>query len=464
MKLWQKVYLVTMILFVVLLNVGIYVVFGLTYKKDIEAEQKQAEAQYNILINGLVRSLESLYQQGDVTDAKLQRVMENYENYYDDTLHLTLWREENCVYPKNQEIFRDWTPVEGKNELIITGDEKKKVIVRGTLYEGEDSLYLCLEKELTELAEVWDKLQIKYLVISISFSLVLAVFLFVVLRKTMKPIDELTQVVDCMAEGNLESRASENGKDEIAILGRHFNQMAEKIQENIQLIQREAEAKQDFVDNFAHELKSPLTSIYGFAEYIQKANVEEDEKIQCMGYIMEESKHLLQLSYTLLDMAKIRNEEINITEIQLDDIEEQIRKRMESLCSERGVTLSYNKFVESMYANEVLLYSLLCNLIQNAIYACENGGIVSWGVKDEGEKLRIYVEDTGCGMTKEQVKRVKEPFYRVDKARSREEGRTGLGLSLCTRIVEYHNGYMDIQSEINKGTSVIILVPKKFTN
>ena len=192
--------------------------------------------------------------------------------------------------------------------------------------------------------------------------------------------------------------------------------------------------------------------------------MEEDEKIQCMGYIMEESKHLLQLSYTLLDMAKIRNEEINITEIQLDDIEEQIRKRMESLCSERGVTLSYNKFVESMYANEVLLYSLLCNLIQNAIYACENGGIVSWGVKDEGEKLRIYVEDTGCGMTKEQVKRVKEPFYRVDKARSREEGRTGLGLSLCTRIVEYHNGYMDIQSEINKGTSVIILVPKKFTN
>ena len=463
MKLWQKVYLFTMILFVVLLNVGMYVVFELTYQKDIGVEQKQAEAEYNMLTDLVVRSLNSLYNQGDVTDAKLRRVMEKYENYYDDTLCLTLWKGENCVYPENADNLRDWNDVSGRNEIIITGNDLKKITVQGKIYEGEETLYLRYEKELTELNEVWDKLQTNYLVISLSFSFVLAISLFIILRRTMKPITQLTKVVDDMAEGNWESKAPETGKDEVATLGRHFNRMADKIQDNIQQIRQEADAKQEFVDNFAHELKSPLTSIYGFAEYVQKANIPEDEKIQCMSYIMDESKRLLQLSYTLLDMAKIRNEAIHIEEVKLCDVEEQIQKRMETLCAERGVTLVCNRSADTMFANEVLLFSLLCNLIQNAVYACKSGDIVTWGVEEEAANIRIYVEDNGCGMTKEQVKRVKEPFYRVDKARSREAGRTGLGLAICSQIVEYHNARMDIQSEPDKGTIITVLFPKKFT-
>ncbi len=463
MKLWQKIYLITMIVFVALLNVGMYLVFELTYQKDITSEQNQAEAQYNILTSGLTRSLDSLYQQGDVTDAKLRLVVEKYENYFDDTLYLTLWRGETCVYPKDKEALLDWKPLSDKNEIILAGKDIKKITVQGVLYEGEEPLYLRYEKELTKLATVWDKLQTKYLMISLSFSFVLAILLFVILKKTMKPMGQLTQIVDNMADGNLESRAAEKGNDEVATLGKHFNQMADKIQENMQLIQQEADAKQEFVDNFAHELKSPLTSIYGFAEYLQKANVPEDDRQQCLGYIMEESKLLLNLSYTLLDMAKIRNEEIAVEEIKPTDMEEQINKRLDALCKEQGVTLKSNIAVDTMYANQVLLYSLLCNLIQNAIYACEAGGAVSWGITEEGENLRMYVQDNGCGMTKEQLKRVKEPFYRVDKARSREAGRTGLGLSICSQIVEYHSGRMDIQSEPNKGTTVTIHFPKKFT-
>lgn len=463
MKLWQKVYLATMILFVVLLNVGMYVVFELTYQKDITVEQKQAEEQYNMLASGLARSVQSLYSHGGVTDAKLRRVVEKYENYYEDEIYLTLWKEATCVYPKDAETVRDWEAVSGKNELAISGKDKKKITIQGKLYDGEETLYLCYEKELTQLAEIWGTLQVRYLVISLSFSFVLAMFLFVVLKKTMKPIDDLTRVVDHMAEGKLESRAAEYGRDEIATLGRHFNQMADKIQENIQLIQREAEAKQEFVDNFAHELKSPLTSIYGFAEYIQKAKVSEEEKIQCMSYIMDESHRLLQLSYTLLAMAKIRKEEVQIEEVDLCEVDNRIASRMDALCKERGVTLECNRSVDVMWANEVLLDSLLCNLIQNAVYACESGDTVLWGAQEEGEHLRVYVKDTGCGMTAEQVKRVKEPFYRVDKARSREAGRTGLGLALCVRIVEYHNGRMEILSEPNKGTAIHIRFPRKFT-
>lgn len=463
MKLWQKVYLVTITLFVVLLNVGMYVVFELTYQKDIAVEQKQAEAQYNILTNGLIRSIDSLYQQGDVTDAKLQRVISSFEGYYDDEIFLTLWRGENCVYPKNADVLRDWSTDAGNNQLILEGKDIMSVTVQGILYEGEDILYLRYEKELTELANIWDKLQMKYIIISLVFSFVLAIILFVILRKTMKPIDELTQVVDNMADGNMESRASEQGNDEIATLGKHFNQMADKIQENIELIRQESDAKQEFVDNFAHELKSPLTSIYGFAEYIQKANVSEEEKIQCMEYIMAESKNLLQLSYTMLDMAKIKNTEFKAEEFDLIEVEEQINSRMTSICMEREVTLSSNISIQKIHANKELFISLISNLVQNSIYACENGGQVSWGIDEMNDTVRIYVKDNGCGMTEEQLNRVKEPFYRVDKARSREEGRTGLGLAICAEIVEYHKGQMKIQSEMGKGTTIFVAFPKKFT-
>ncbi len=463
MKLWQKIYLITMVLFVVLLNIGMYVVFELTYQKDIKVEQKQAEAEFNMLTASMNRSLNSLYNQGDVTDAKLRKVIEKYEHYYEDTLSLIMWRSEECVYPKDAELLRDWKDMPAVNEIRLTGKDEKTLIVQGRLYEGEEILYLRYEKKLTGLMEVWDTLRMNYLLISTSFSVLLAITLFIVLRKTMKPITQLTRVVDDMAEGNWESKASEKGRDEVATLGRHFNRMADKLQENIQQMKQEADAKQEFVDNFSHELKSPLTSIYGFAEYVQKANVSEEEKIKCMSYIMDESNRLLQLSYTLLDMAKIRNEEVHTQEVLLGDMQEQIEKRMETLCTQKGVTLTCERGVDTMHANEVLLYSLLCNLIQNAVYACEQGDIVKWGVNKEGEYLRVFVEDTGCGMSPEEVMRVREPFYRVDKARSREAGRTGLGLALCSQIAEYHNARMDIQSEKNKGTVISVLFPQRFT-
>nr|MBP3599355.1 HAMP domain-containing histidine kinase [Eubacterium sp.] len=465
MKLWQKVYLVTMLLFVVLLNVGMYVVFEMTYQKDIATEQKQAEAEYGMLTMGIVRSFRSLDQQGDVTDEKLQSVIEVYENYYDDiALKLTLWRGDDCIYPEGATASKDWGSAEGKTELVVSGDKKKNIKIQGELYQNEATYFLRYEKELVDLYEGWNKLEIKYMVISFVFSIVLAVLLFIVLRKTMKPMVHLSKVVDDMAAGEWESRAYVKGSDEVASLARHFNRMADRIQENIELIQKEADAKQEFIDNFAHELKSPLTSIYGFAEYVQKANVSEDEKIQCMSYIMEESQRLLQLSYTLLNMAQIRNEEIVKEEIPFPTIQEQVQNRMSHLSEENAVALACETGVASVYANEVLLYSLLGNLIQNAIYACDNGGNVVWGAEDVGEKIRLYVEDDGCGMSKEQVERVREPFYRVDKARSRGQGRAGLGLALCTQIVKYHDGDMDIQSEIGHGTKIFVSLPKCFTS
>ena len=404
--------------------------------------------------------------QKEYSEAQLQNTMGLYEKFYaDQVIYLTLWKGKKCIYPVGEDEILTIKETEVKNEIKICEEEGIKTIqVQGVLCEDENSYYLRYEKELKELSIIWKQLERKYLLISLAFSVLLAILLYLILRKVMNPVSELKRVVDEMADGKLETRIQIRGKDEIASLGEHFNKMAEKMQDNILHIQKEAELKQNFVDNFAHELKSPLTSIYGFAEYIQKAKVPEEEIIQSMEYIMEESKRMLQLSYTLLDMAKMRKEKLPMEKLSVKSLFEKVGKRVEPICQATGVLLEFEVMVEDLYGNEILLQSLLYNLLHNGIFACKEGGRIVMRSKQDKGRLHLSVEDNGCGMEEEELEKVVEPFYRIDKARGREEGRTGLGLALCRQIAEYHHAELAVESEMGVGTKVSVIFSEIFTD
>lgn len=465
MKLWQKIYLVTIGIFVILLNSGIYLVFEMTYHKDISSEQKSASSSYNMIATALVRNFGELDRQGRLSKIQIHSLLEIYENLYsEEAIVLTLWQGRTCIYPNDGTSARAFEVEDKEEQIKILEQEGKKTIqVQSLLYENEEKYYLRYEKELSELSATWDRLERRYLLISIGASVGLALLLFFVLLRMMQPIQELTEAVDEMAAGNLSSRTHLKGKDDVAVLAGHFNDMAEKLQNDILLMQKEAQAKEMFVDNFAHELKSPLTSIYGFAEYIQKANVTEEEKTECMGFIMEESTRLLNLSYTLLDMAKMRNKDVPMQEILAEELFEGVRKPLESICAEHGVTLHFKKEAKMLYGNEILLQSLLYNLVHNAAYACDRGGQITVSFTKMQDKSCLLVEDNGCGIPQEEIKKIMEPFYRTDKARSREGERCGLGLSLCRQIVKLHGSDMAFSSEEGRGTKVMICFSEKFT-
>ena len=275
----------------------------------------------------------------------------------------------------------------------------------------------------------------------------------------MRPIQELTQTVDEMGVGNLTARVNVKGSDDIAVLGSHFNNMAEKIENDIFVIQRDAQAKQDFVDNFAHELKSPITSIYGFAEYVQKANVPAQEVEECMEFIMDESSRLLHLSYTLLDIAAIRKKRIAMEHVPVQRLFAGIRKSLGQKAEAHRVSLDFYNDTGNIYGNESLLQSLLYNLIHNGICACQKDGKVIVSTEYADEKLHLIVKDNGCGIPPNEIDKIAEPFYRIDKARNRSEGRTGLGLSLCRQIAALHGAKMVFHSEEGSGTEVIVYFP-----
>ena len=457
-KLWQKIYLLTIFLFVILLNSGMFLVFNMTYQKNLATEQVKAESEYNMIATNILRSLQNLAKQNRLREIPIQSVLEIHEKYYaEQKINLIFWKDGQYLYPKGKSSTPSQSISDKKiQSKIYTQNEKNIIQIQSMLYENQEKYYLQYEKALSELDDVWEQLERKYLLVSVGFSLGLAILLFILLNRIMRPIQELTQTVDQMRTGNLSARVNIKVSDDIATLGEHFNKMAEKIQNDILLIQKDAQAKQDFVDNFAHELKSPITSIYGFAEYIQKAKVPEQEITECMAFIMEESTRLLKLSYTLLDMAKMRKKEIAIKKVSIHNLFDSIRKPIEKHAADCGVFVGFNTNNEEIQGNEILLQSLLYNLAHNGICACQKGGKVIIAAEHIQGRMCLTVTDNGCGIPKNEIEKITEPFYRVDKARNRAEGRTGLGLALCKQIASLHGAKISFLSEENNGTKVIV--------
>lgn len=435
-----------------------FLVFDMTYQKSLSTEQIKAESEYNMIAMSILRSLQNLAKQNRLNEMPIQGVLEIHEKYYaEQKISLICWKDGQYLYPDGKSGTPSQDISDKKMQSTIYTQNGKNIIqIQSMLYENKAKYYLQYEKALSELDTVWKQLERKYLLFSVGFSLGLAILLFILLNRIMRPIQELTQTVDEMRAGNLSARINVKGSDDIATLGKHFNKMAEKIQNDILMIQKDAQAKQDFVDNFAHELKSPITSIYGFAEYIQKAKVSEQEITECMEFIMEESTRLLKLSYTLLDMAKMRKKEIAIKRVSIHNLFDSIRKPIEKHAADCGVIVEFYADNEEILGNEILLQSLLYNLAHNGICACHEGGRVTVAAEHIQGRVCLTVTDNGCGIPKNEIEKITEPFYRVDKARNRTEGRTGLGLALCKQITCMHGAEICFLSEENNGTKVIV--------
>ncbi|WOO36080.1 HAMP domain-containing sensor histidine kinase [Anaerocolumna sp. AGMB13020] len=406
-------------------------------------------------------------EQGRCTDIAVQSLLVSYEQVYkNQDISLQMWMNESYIYPKFPKYQNKSLKNDTEGKIVIKTENSIKVIYVTAKLRGMTNPYSFMyERPLTELNEIWNSLNHIYISLSIGISALLAILLGLVLYRIMQPLKKLSMAVNEMREGNYESRVEPMGNDEISELGINFNHMAIKIQQDVRSISAEAERKQMFIDNLAHELKSPLTSIYGFAEYIQKANVSDSEREECLSFIMEESKRMMEMSYTLLDLAMYRKEQIEYGDISINTLKETVNKILESRLKDKSVTLKWDYHIEKIYGNGLLIESLLTNLISNAVSACRQKGKIIVQLKaGQARMIHFEVIDNGKGICQEDLLHIMEPFYRVDKSRSREHGETGLGLALCKKIVEAHHGDISYTSEQGKGTCVKIDLWKSFTD
>ena len=216
--------------------------------------------------------------------------------------------------------------------------------------------------------------------------------------------------------------------------------------------------QKEFTASFAHELKTPLTSVIGYADTLRSRELQPKQRFEAADYIVSEGKRLEAMSFALLDLFALEKQKPELKLGSMKKLSQQVEKSCMFLLRQKKLALRVNICEAQVYFVPELLHTLLYNLIDNARKASQEGGkIFLDGQMTRGGYL-LRVTDEGRGMPEEAILHLTEPFYMVDKSRSRAEGGAGLGLTLCQRIAELHGSSLEFLSEVGKGTQVSILL------
>lgn len=228
--------------------------------------------------------------------------------------------------------------------------------------------------------------------------------------------------------------------------------------------QKKAEKmRRDFSANVSHELKSPLTSINGYAEMIAEGFVKDEKDIKHFASIInKEGKRLLELINSIIRLSQLeeRKGEDDFELVNLFEILKDSQERFKALAKDREIELHINGESLSVIGNKVMLEEMISNIIENGIKHSKAEDL-HMNLYDTSSNVYLSIRDNGIGIKKEDQERIFERFYIVDESRTKENNSTGLGLSIVKHIVEYHNASIKINSELNKGTEIIITFPKK---
>lgn len=296
-----------------------------------------------------------------------------------------------------------------------------------------------------------------YRAVLLCVAMIGSVIIMIFAHFVTKPLKNLTKTAEEIADGKYDMRVKpqkHGSSEEVEKLTNNFNIMAQNVEEYILYLKNEAKRQEDFVGNFTHELKTPLTSIIGYADMLRSCDLPQDKRRMSADYIYREGKRLESLSLHLLNMIVVRNKDIELVNKQADDFFNDIKKSLYFTMEKYGLLLSVSAESACLKIEPMLIKTVILNLAENACKASEKGQTVTiMGALKNGKYL-VSVMDNGCGISQEELPRITEAFYMVDKSRARAKGSAGLGLALCKEILSLHNTEMKIVSTPDKGTTV----------
>lgn len=307
-----------------------------------------------------------------------------------------------------------------------------------------------------------------FFVLIFIVSEVLNIYVFHRLEKRIvNPVKRLKDGVGKIASGDYSVRITEHNKNEIGILVMEFNKMAKKLEDAEKLKKEYEKNRKALIANISHDLKTPITSIGGYVEFMLDGNLEKDKMDKYLKTVKSNVNYMNKLIddlflFTKLDMEKFESsfEKVNI-KMYMEDIVEEFKFVLE----EENINLNYRKTVEdNIFVNidAKMIHRCIRNIIGNAV----KYGVVEKNLKieidlyDNKDNVYIDIKDNGPGIEKDKLSHIFERFYRIDKERSKDLMSTGLGLAIAKEIVETNNGEIFVESEIGVGSVFKIKLPK----
>lgn len=337
---------------------------------------------------------------------------------------------------------------------IYERDGKSYILVWDYISQGENEMYLVTQTDISAVIDVQKSMiayfqKIYIVILCISFPLI-----FLLTNLITAPIKKVGKAAGRIARGEYSERISTKGKDEISELAYDFNRMAEQVEEKITQLSDAARQKEDFAANFAHELKTPLTSVIGYADMLYQRDLPREAVKGAAEYILNEGMRLEALSSKLMDLFVMGKQDFALEEMSVKDIFINLRQGIEPVCRKHEVRFHMEIGNGIIKADYDLFKTMILNLIDNSVKAdCKDIWISG---KAEKGFYRICLEDNGKGIPPEELGRITEAFYMVDKSRSRKQHGAGLGMALVAKVVEIHGARMKIESDGKSGTRVCL--------
>jgi Signal transduction histidine kinase len=461
MKFWQKAFICIIVFFLLGFDVMGYILAERSYMLNKDYALASAETEQQVIKNSFIESL-SLNEQNftKFNTTNLSMIMSPYAMYYQSQgIYFQLYKNDELVYNN--------LPAYHKNNFYVPKGEQfieiKKIdhnlfcFITSNLDDPYENLQYVYIKDMQSLSNFKNQIIKSFITISIIASSIVAVIMLILLVGLTRPLHRLNAVAAEISNGHYDKRVEIKNHDEVGDFAKSFNLMADHIEEHIEALSQMMEGKQYFIDNIAHEIRTPITAIIGYSELLKYANCKDEEKEIAINHIIDQSKRILNMSHKLLDLAYLGNESIEMHPIGLEKLLLHIEAALKPFLQAKDIKICMKLLPLTIDGDADLLESLFLNLIENAVNASEIGSTIDLCVSREDEGVTIIISDHGKGIDKAEITMVTEPFYRVDKSRSRNGGGAGLGLALCTRICEIHNASLDIFSEVGKGTTVKIL-------
>ncbi|SHH84679.1 Signal transduction histidine kinase [Sporobacter termitidis DSM 10068] len=474
MKLWHKVFLCTFILFELLFNAASFYLiehnFNLSQQKEIErglAEQQIVGSQIQTDWAYVYSMDHQLILAGSAQDF-IKNNAGKYTRYFDGSRVFVeiLDDQDNTVFTNFGDGLSGSRPElagisSGSRQYILRDiGDKTYLFVSGGLVLDNTDFKLSYIRDISDVYADKSSQVSLFFKMNIAITVILALGLYGLIWFLTRSVRTLNKSAQTIAGGDYSQRVPVLSGDEIGVLATSFNQMAEAVESKVEELEVTARNRQNFINCLTHELKTPLTTIIGYADFLRTAKYNEEVFFKALTYIYMEGKRLESLSFKLLDLLLLGNETPDLTYEDVSaicaDIEEAMRPQLEKFSVTLQAELEPGKVLI-----EQDLFKLLCtNLLDNAAKASAPSSQISLRGRITGDKrYALEIEDEGIGIPEEDIPKIFEPFFVVDKARSKAHHGAGLGLAICAQIVRLHKADLTITSRLGEGTIVRITFP-----
>ncbi|MBS4210451.1 HAMP domain-containing sensor histidine kinase [Bacillus sp. FJAT-50079] len=466
MKFWQKIFLSTLVIFITLFDIAAFVLVSSSYNYNLQREEDNSIREQAVILSSLENSITNaneIFPDTSYSKERLISIIKPLANYYEtQNVYLALYNGNTKIFSNTPNFDDNLLNIQAKENINIHTSkiEEERYLFVASKFSSYPHLTFVYARDISQLDSFLFSISRVFVIVSVVVCIILALSIFLLLKRLTSPLTKLTVITSEIASGAYHKRVNIDRKDELGELGHTFNIMADSVEDKVNQLTKASESKQQFIDNLTHEMKTPLTSILGYSEYLQKAMINEEQRIIATGHLNEAAKRLQSLSTKLLDLTYIRGKTINLQKVNIEGLFSSLETIMAPILKKRNINLETITNIKWLRGDEALLLSLLINLVENSARASADNEVIF--VKAYYKEYPILeVIDNGYGLDKKEIEKITEPFYRVDQSRSRDFGGAGLGLSIVAQIADYHGAKLIIQSQ--QGTTVRIIFNNSIT-